>query len=278
MKKLITLIVLTLAALSTAAQQNPQLAEAEWAAAEQAYAAGRYEDALRHLDKTQEYAGQWIFTISHLRLLCYDKLDAYSNEQYLSEFVAEVNRYVEYDNDNSNSNSSGFDNNRYHEYKAIYNKLASQDEYNEGYALYEAGNYTQAIPKLQVAAENGWEFAMYVLGNAYLFGKGVTTNEALALEWMKKAADKNFVAAIHYVGMMYFAGHGVTQDCFEAARYYRRAADKGYVDAMYDLGTLYLLGGCNRSFSEDKTQAIEWMRKAAENGHEEAKRVLELDW
>ena len=73
MKKLIKLITLTLAALSITAQQNPQLAEAEWDAAGQAYAAGHYEEALRHLDKTHEYVGYWIYTVSHLRILCYDK-------------------------------------------------------------------------------------------------------------------------------------------------------------------------------------------------------------
>jgi len=90
MKKIITLIVLTLATLSIAAQQNPQLAEAEWEAAGQAYAAGRYEDALRHLDRTQEYVGYWIYTVSYLRIVCYDRLGQNNS------LVSEVNRYMDY--------------------------------------------------------------------------------------------------------------------------------------------------------------------------------------
>ena len=266
MKKLVTFIVLTLAALSTAAQQNPQLAEAEWAAAEQAYATGRYEDALRHLDKTQEYVGYWIYTVSHLRILCYDKLDAYFNApQYLDEFVSEVQRYRDYANNNYESND--FDHNRTYEVYTIHKKIESLSEFAEGLRLYHIGDYAQAFPKFQVAAENGWEVAMFILGFMYINGEGVTQDYAKAREWYEKSADKGNDDAMYALSMIYHLGNGVTQDAVEATKWLRKAAENGHAGAMASLGHYYETGA-GGTFIIDKAQAVEWYRKSAEKGDE----------
>ena len=273
-KKLITLILLTLVTLSITAQQNPKLAEAEWAAAEQAYAAGRYEDALRHLDKTQEYVGYWLYTVSHLRILCYDK----DIINYWDDLAQEVRRYVDYADKNSNSND--FDNNRYLEVNAIRQKMVARTDYmsgrtdyEEGRKLYDAGYYAQAFVKLQVAAENGSEGAMETLGDMYYYGRGVIQDYVRAAEYYMKSADKGYTDAMFDLGVLYYTGRGVTGDYTKAVEWFRKAVDNGFDrgDAMYFLGYMYANG---YGVTQDRNEAIKWMRLAADKGYTDAKEWL----
>ena len=51
-------------------------------------------------------------------------------------------------------------------------------------------------------------------------------------------------------------------------------AEDGDAGAQYRMGVWHL-DGDNRLVSEDKEKAAEWLAKAAEQGHEKAKKVLE---
>lgn len=51
----------------------------------------------------------------------------------------------------------------------------------------------------------------------------------------------------------------------------KKAAEQGQADAMFILATLYADG---RGVPRDLTKAMEWRRKAAEAGHEEARASL----
>jgi TPR repeat protein len=63
------------------------------------------------------------------------------------------------------------------------------------------------------------------------------------------------------VGLMYDLGDGVTQDDVEAVEWYRRAAEQGVVEAQYYLALMQLNGeGVLQNYAE----AIKWFRRAAE--------------
>ena len=51
----------------------------------------------------------------------------------------------------------------------------------------------------------------------------------------------------------------------------RRAAEQGEADAQFVLGTCYLYGV---GITQDKTEAVKWLQKAAKQGHEKAKKVI----
>ena len=59
--------------------------------------------------------------------------------------------------------------------------------YQEGKALYDAKDYSKAVPKLKTAAEKGHKKAQYRLGLCYDKGKGVAADETKARSWLKKA-------------------------------------------------------------------------------------------
>ena len=59
---------------------------------------------------------------------------------------------------------------------------------------------------------------------------------------------------------------------FESAvQYYTRAAELGNAEAQYKLGVCYLNGD---GVKKDRTEALKWLREAAERGHAKAKKAL----
>jgi len=54
---------------------------------------------------------------------------------------------------------------------------------------------------------------------------------------------------------------------------YRKLAKKGYADAQFKLGLAYAEG---KGVRRDQDKALKWFRKAAEQGHTEARLTLEL--
>lgn len=68
----------------------------------------------------------------------------------------------------------------------------------------------------------------------------------------------------HNLGMMYANGEGVTQDNTQAMLWLRRAADHGKAESQFELGKIY----CNDDggATHDYVQAAYWFRKAADQG------------
>ena len=74
------------------------------------------------------------------------------------------------------------------------------------------------------------------------------------------------------LGWMYLDGKGVAQDYKEAVNWYRKAAEQGNARAQNNLGLLYEKG---RGVPQDYAEAMKWYRKAAEQGNDIAKRRLD---
>ena len=98
--------------------------------------------------------------------------------------------------------------------------------YKEAKALLDAKNYTEAVPKLQQAADKGHKKAQYRLGKCYKEG------------W------------------------GVEKDRKKATQYYALSARQGYAKAQYQLGKAYLKG---KGVPADEQQAKSWLTKAVKD-------------
>ena len=66
-------------------------------------------------------------------------------------------------------------------------------------------------------------------------------------------------------------GKGVEKDETEAVNWFRKAADQGYAGAQLNLGLSYENGS---GVKQDKVEAAKWYHKAAEQGFEPAKEAL----
>ena len=146
------------------------------------------------------------------------------------------------------------------------------------------------------AAVQGHAPAQFRLGGCYARGEGVPQDHKQAAEWYRKSADQNVKEAQFALGECFMKGEGVPQNTKQAIYWYRRAAERDYrpakreleeikdkfvkrrtaaekgdADAQYDLGDCYENGVW---VDKDLKQAAEWYRKAAAQGHEDAKKAL----
>ena len=62
---------------------------------------------------------------------------------------------------------------------------------------------------------------------------------------------------------MYLHGRGVPQDDTRAVEWYRKAAEQGYAKAQNNLGWMYQRG---QGVAKDEVEAANWYRKAADQG------------
>lgn len=158
-------------------------------------------------------------------------------------------------------------------------------------AAYKQGDYSTAISEFIALANDGHAGAQYHLGNAFLEGHGVVKDESRASDWYRKAAEQGNVFAQYRLGVMYEKGIGVKKDNGEALSWYGKAADQGHAEAVNALGKLrgaalfdlllneesanYQFGqGVYFLLGHGYESAIQWFRKAADQGHANAQSNL----
>ena len=191
-------------------------------------------------------------------------------------------------------------------------KAANQDDpaaqYNLG-IVYDTGFHgmlpqdpVEALMWFRRAASQGHDGAQYNLGVAYAEAKGVPQDHVGAIKWWRKAAEAGNARAQYNLGVSYSKGEGVARDDGQAVIWWQRAAlppgpssgserawlsheegearrgagdlgrgDHGYAEAQYHLGRMHALG---RGVARDRRRAAEWFRRAAAQGHVDARAAL----
>ncbi len=162
--------------------------------------------------------------------------------------------------------------------------------YKEAKELYDAKNYTLAVPKLKAAAEKGHKKAQYRLGRCYEKGRGVSKDETAAFQWYTKSAAQDYAKGQYALGNCYKEGLGTAKDHKKAFEYFTKAAQHDNADAQYQLGKCYMKG---KGTTADAKKAASWFKKAVSNekggkdivaklrkkaaeGDEDAKTILKL--
>ena len=95
--------------------------------------------------------------------------------------------------------------------------------YQQGKALYDAKNYTQAVPKLKAAADKGNKKAQYRLGRCYEKGRGVQKDLNIAFSLYTKAAAQDHAKSQYALGRCYLRGKGVQADKAQAKQWFVKA-------------------------------------------------------
>ncbi len=70
---------------------------------------------------------------------------------------------------------------------------------------------------------------------------------------------------------MYSNGRGVAKDDAEAVNWYRKAADQGLATAQFNLGLKYERG---KGVAKDHGEADKWLHKATDQGYTPAQETL----
>ena len=104
---------------------------------------------------------------------------------------------------------------------------ASADEFADGLAAYDAGDYASAVEAWEPLAAAGDADALTALAGLHDDGLGVPQNHATAAAFYRRAAELGHVIAQIGIGEHYRAGHGVPRDPLEAYVWFGRAAAQG---------------------------------------------------
>jgi len=170
--------------------------------------------------------------------------------------------------------------------------------------LYESGSgveidYKEARQFYENAVEMGEFKANWNLAQLYEKGRGVKKNDIKAAQYYFKAARLGHPQSMTNYGRMLLEGRGIEQSDQVAAKWLTQAAAWGDADGQYYLGKMYKKGLINVEFEEtDKLktwlrlargvfidphikaqdrEGNKWLKKAADQGHEQAIKDLEKD-
>lgn len=127
-----------------------------------------------------------------------------------------------------------------------------------------ASKLVLSIAKVRKAAETGNTIAMVVLGDCYMFGRGMQKDTAEALKWYTKAADKEEPKSMFILGSLYDNGKAVPKDTALALKWYKAGADAGDANAQNSLGIKYRKG---RWVARDYKKAMKLFKQSADGGN-----------
>jgi uncharacterized protein len=116
------------------------------------------------------------------------------------------------------------------------------------------------------AQQSAGRIANFLIGSMYENAEGVPRDYTEAVNRYRLSADQGFADAQYRLGVMFVNGRGVPKDYSEGARLYRLAADQGNVNAQTGLGALYSEG---KGVPKDYVQAYLWFTLAAVHGNPE---------
>ncbi|MDR2219318.1 MAG: sel1 repeat family protein [Methylobacillus sp.] len=140
------------------------------------------------------------------------------------------------------------------------------------------GNHAEAEAWYKKAADQGHPDGQYNLAAHLWMEPGVDNKAgelfAKAAEGYLAAARQGNVRAQYYLGDMYSSATGVEQDFTQAIFWLRKAADQGNADAQLKIGALYEEGWEGYGYPQDYALAADWYRKSAEQGNAAAQEIL----
>lgn len=165
------------------------------------------------------------------------------------------------------------------EVAATLQELAEQGRAAEQFTLAVLYQYGLGVTKderlavewLKKAATAGNDSAQLALGRRYDDGLGVDKNLTEAAEWYRKAAEQGHPVAQNNIGNCYEHGYGVEKDAEKAVTWYRKAADQNVAIAQFNIGNCYAKG---TGVEKNETEALRWFRMSAEQGYAQAQGVL----
>ncbi len=154
--------------------------------------------------------------------------------------------------------------------------LAHADALQDGLAAVNRKDYPEAVRLLDPLAKAGNAQAQLQLGLLHYHGHGVRESDPQARQWFERAARQGLAAAQFQLGNMYAYGLAELPEGADiyrvAAQWYFEAARQGLAEAQYSLGILFLTGSGVQLSQEE---ALKWIRRAAEQGHADAKAYLD---
>ena len=114
----------------------------------------------------------------------------------------------------------------------------AENLFKEAQASEKEKKFEEAFNLYLGAADLGFVPAYSCVGYAYVHGEGTEKNYEKAVEYFRKGEKENNAFCISNLGLCYSKGLGVAQDKRKALEYYKRAADMGHEQAKKNYESL----------------------------------------
>ena len=143
---------------------------------------------------------------------------------------------------------------------ALLTMPANAQDFENGLAAAERGDYETALREWRPLAERGDAEAQYYLGSMYDRGIGVRQDYAKAAKWYRRAALLGDGDAKNNLGAMFINGHGVPQDYVRAHMWFSLAAAQDNEPAIEN--RVYVANQMTpNDLSKAERMAQEWRKK-----------------
>jgi TPR repeat protein len=144
--------------------------------------------------------------------------------------------------------------------------------------IFTMGNLAVAAesPAAPAAAPASGAESDYEAARTLLKGNGGEADERKGFELMLKAANQDHLPAVFGVAYLYHAGMGTAKDLSKAIEWFRKAAEREHAISQFNLGKLLIaeatpLQPGMQDLAAQHQAGLEWLRKAAAQGLNEAK-------
>jgi TPR repeat protein len=108
---------------------------------------------------------------------------------------------------------------------------------------------------------------MNAVGYKYQFGTGVAPDIGTAIDWYCRAVAQGNPRALNNLAILLDDGHGVARDVAQARDLWRQAAERGNTNSALNLGVSFATSG-------NTSEALLWLRRAAQAGQPAAQKIL----
>ena len=129
----------------------------------------------------------------------------------------------------------------------------------------------ESMQLLLPQAERGDGEAALLLGDMYLYGRGVPRDYRAARKWFEIAARDGRAEALFNLGAIYDKALGVERDPAQAIAWFTLAADQRDADAQLNLALFFIKGD---GVPKNLAAAEQWLQRSANNGNTRARRIL----
>jgi TPR repeat protein len=120
-------------------------------------------------------------------------------------------------------------------------------------------NEVRGIELLSFSAEEGYSAAQYLLGQKFLYGRGVKKDKGAALSYLLAASPDDY-RAVALLKIIEKGSQGEKKDRERVVAEVKRKAKNGDPQAQYTLALMYLVGD---GVPKDGVEEVRWYRAAA---------------
>lgn len=212
---------------------------------EQAYLAGRYNEALSHFIEASKY--EHAGAVKNAKHMISQKMVTESTEQSVIDFLL----YQAGPGKNGDVLSLSLLG-QYFEGSACLWQVCDKKQYRQGAFI----DYAKSYFFHEQAAQSGDLRSAYTVGMMDLLGIGTSKNPALALERFEKMAENGFVDGAYLSGRILQGVSGIIPQPDRAMAFFKQAADRKHSGAMMALAELRYRDGAHNSDTQLMDEAV----------------------